>query len=96
MVPDVKLRLIVFDVDGTLMPSDKPMSCNVSATLRHFENLGIRIALSSGKHFLYLDKVAQSLGIKKPIIIAENGCAIIDVAHDREIWLTKRTPKYVM
>ena len=89
----MKFRLIVFDVDGTLIPSDKPMSCDVSVTLRHFENLGIRIALSSGKHFQYIEGVARDLGIKRPIIIAENGCIIVDVVYNKEVWLTKRTPE---
>ncbi|MFH0897495.1 MAG: HAD-IIB family hydrolase [Candidatus Bathyarchaeota archaeon] len=86
-------RLIVFDIDGTLIPFGKMMTRNVSATIRYFENLGVRIALSSGKNISYLEGMAQDIGIKKPLIIAENGCVIVDMAESKEVWLTKRTPE---
>jgi len=89
----MKFSLIVFDIDGTLRSFDEPVSRNVSLTLRHLEKLRARIALSSGKHLPYIEKIAQDLEILRPIIIAENGCAIVDVADNREIWLTERPPE---
>lgn len=86
-------RLIVFDIDGTLIPLGKTMSHNVSAIIRYFENLGVRIALSSGKNISYLEGMARDIGIKKPLIIAENGCVIVDIAESKEVWLTNRTPE---
>jgi HAD superfamily hydrolase (TIGR01484 family) len=90
---NMKFRLIVFDVDGTLTSFDEPVSRNVILTLKYLENLGIRIALSSGKHLPYLEGIARDLEIRRPIIIAENGCAIVDMADSREIWLTERPPE---
>jgi len=86
-------RLIVFDIDGTLIPFGKMMSRNVSAIIRYFEKQGVRIALSSGKNISYLEGIARDIGIKKPIIIAENGCVIVDIAESKEVWLAKRTPE---
>lgn len=89
----MKLKLIVSDIDGTLTSFDEPVSYEVSAVIRHFEDAGIRIALSSGKDIPYLERIAQELGIKRPIIIAENGCGIVDVAANKEVWLTERNPE---
>jgi HAD superfamily hydrolase (TIGR01484 family) len=89
----MKFRLIVFDVDGTLTSFDEPVSSHVILTLKYIENLGISIALSSGKHLPYLKRIALDLGIQRPIIIAENGCVVVDVVKSKEIWVTERPPE---
>lgn len=88
---NVKISLIVFDIDGTLTSFNKPISSEVSAIIRHIEDTGVKIALSSGKDLSYLKMMSEDLGIKRPITIAENGCVIADVANNKEIWLSERT-----
>ncbi len=89
----MKLRLVAFDIDGTLTSFNEPVDSDVSMVIRHLEDVGIRIALSSGRDLIYLERVVQELGVKRPIIIAENGCAIVDVVGGREVWLAKRIPE---
>ena len=84
-------KLVVFDIDGTLIPFRKVISNKVSKTIKILENQGVRIAFSSGKNISYLEKIAQNIGINKPIIVAENGCVIFDIAENKEVWLTERT-----
>ena len=88
---NVKFNLIVFDVDGTLTSFDEPVSYDISTAIRHLEDIGIRISLSSGKNLSYLKRLAGDLGIKRPIIIAENGCVIADIADNKEVWLSERS-----
>lgn len=90
---NLKLKLIVFDIDGTLTSFDEPVGYDASAIIGHLEDPGIRIALSSGKDIPYMERIARELGIKRPIIIAENGCVIVDVANKKEFWLANRTPE---
>jgi HAD superfamily hydrolase (TIGR01484 family) len=90
---NVRFRLFVFDIDGTLISSRKMIGRNVSAIIRCFEDHGVRIALSSGKNISYLEGMARHIGIKRPIIIAENGCVVVDIAEGKEVWLAKRTPE---
>jgi HAD superfamily hydrolase (TIGR01484 family) len=86
----MNFNLIVFDIDGTLTSFDEPVNNDISMAIRHLEDIGIRISLSSGKNLSYLKTLAGDLGIKRPIIIAENGCVIADVADNKEVWLSER------
>ena len=87
---DMKLGLIVFDVDGTLTRSGDLPDNDVSAALKDLESRGIRIALSSGKPVFFLEALIERMGLQMPIIVAENGCIIVDVAERKEIWSGER------
>ena len=86
----MKLGLIVFDVDGTLTHSGNLPDNDVSTALKDLENRGIRIALSSGKPVFYLEALIERIGLQMPIIVAENGCIIVDVAERKEVWSGER------
>ena len=70
------IKLIVFDVDGTIAEPNSPVDRKVSEKLQCFERRGIRIAFASGKNASYLSGLARGIGLADPIIIGENGCII--------------------
>lgn len=71
-----KLKLLVFDLDGTLAPVGKPIPPEVLEALRTLERRGLKIALSSGKPIYYLCGVMRQAGLQKPILLGENGACM--------------------
>ncbi len=66
------IKLIMTDVDGTLLASGRDVSPEVEETLRLLQRTGIIIGLVSGRTLGELEKMALHLGLTGPII-AENG-----------------------
>jgi len=66
------IRLIVADVDGTLLSSGDSISPAVTETVRSLEHRGIMVGLASGRTLPRLEPLAVALNISGPII-AENG-----------------------
>lgn len=77
-------RLIVFDVDGTLVEIGQPVRADVAEKLQNLENRGIQIALASGKNLSYLLGLARGMGIKSALVIGENGCVVFDPSNMEE------------
>ena len=70
------IKLIAFDLDGTLAQLGKGMSQREVELLRALEGKGIRIAICSGKSTYYLCGFMRQIGLKQPILIGENGSVI--------------------
>lgn len=87
------IKLIAFDVDGTLSDPDKSIEGNVSERLRALEDRGLKILLISGKSAAYLSGLARGLGIKDPLVAGENGCVILKPLHFEEICLAEKTER---
>ena len=66
-------KLLVFDLDGTLCPDDKPMKFEDVEALRNLEREGFKIAVCSGKPVHYLCGFMQQVGLEEPILAGENG-----------------------
>jgi HAD superfamily hydrolase (TIGR01484 family) len=86
-----RIKLVSFDVDGTLARPDKPVNPEVADGLRKLERKGVRIVLNSGKHAYYLWGFARGIGIENPLIIGENGCVFLDPRMKKEEIFEKRT-----
>lgn len=69
----MSLKLLVFDLDGTLAPIGRPILPEIVEGLRTLEDRGMRIAFCSGKPVFYLCGLARQLGLKQPILLGENG-----------------------
>ena len=67
------IKLLVFDVDGTLSIGQNEIEREVSHFLYLFEKKGIRVCLASGKDYYYLTALSRGIGLKNPYYIAENG-----------------------
>ena len=67
-----QIKLIMTDVDGTLLEDGDTALPSAAEAIRKMESLGITVGLVSGRHMDKLDEMARELAINGPII-AENG-----------------------
>ena len=70
------MKLIVFDLDGTLAALGKGIETENLKLLERLEESGARIAICSGKPTYYLCGFMRQVGLKKPILVGENGAVI--------------------
>jgi hydroxymethylpyrimidine pyrophosphatase-like HAD family hydrolase len=81
--PVKKVKLIMTDVDGTLLARGNTLSTEVAEALHALQQVGIVIGLVSGRTLSLLEVMAQELNLTGPII-AENG-AIAKVSPQSEM-----------
>lgn len=84
------IKLVALDVDGTIAEPSEPVKKEIAEKLQNLEDRGVRIVLASGKNLSYLSGLARGMGIKNPLLIAENGCVIFDPVKLKEIRLVER------
>ena len=70
------IRLIAFDLDGTLAQIGRGMSQREVTLLKEIEDKGVKIAVCSGKSTYYLCGFMRQIGLKHPILVGENGAVI--------------------
>lgn len=87
----MKYKLLVLDVDGTLLNSEGVLSKRTIMTLRKVQQTGIHIVLASGRPTYGILSVARQLDFASygGYIISYNGAQIID-ARDGRILFEKR------
>jgi len=68
-----RIRLVVADVDGTLLSDGDRVSAEVGRQIRSLEQCGIMVGFDSGRPLTRLEPLAVEFSTKGPII-AENGC----------------------
>jgi phosphoglycolate phosphatase len=75
ITPDLarKIRLIIADVDGTLLSDGDAVSQEVAETIRALEHCGVMVGFDSGRPLTRLEPLATALQTSGPVI-AENGC----------------------
>lgn len=72
------IKLIVFDVDGTLAKTEESIPPHIAGKLRTLEAQGPRIVLVSGRTASYLAGLARGMGLKTPLVAGENGGVIFN------------------
>lgn len=70
------VRLLAFDIDGTLAPHDRGSTLETREVLQHLESMGVVICLISGRPVDYVSGQARQLGLINPIVSGENGSII--------------------
>ncbi len=87
----MKYKLLVLDVDGTLLNDAKEISKRTFASLLKVQQMGIRVALASGRPTYGLMPLAKTLelGNYGGFIISYNGGQIIN-AQNGEILFERR------
>ena len=70
------IKLIVFDLDGTLAKLGAGILPENVARLHALEDSGARIAICSGKPTYYLCGMMRQIGLRAPILVGENGAVI--------------------
>ena len=68
-----RIKLIVADVDGTLLSDGDEVSPAVAGAIRALEAVGIMVGFDSGRPLTRLEPLAAALNARGPVI-AENGC----------------------
>ena len=72
-------RLIVTDLDGTFLGSDRQVSATNLAAARRAAELGIPFVVATGRPVRWLD-VLDQLAEAHPQVIVSNGAAVFDLA----------------
>ena len=70
-----QIKLIVFDVDGTLVDDDQVLGERTISVIHKLQQRGLVVSIATGKIFPSVKKVMQMLEITVPVILA-NGALI--------------------
>ena len=92
MLENKKYRLLVLDLDGTLLNSSKDISSATKAAIRRAQEQGITIVLASGRPTYGIVPVAEQIGLSdyNGYILSYNGGKIInwktqEVIHEKQL-----------
>lgn len=87
----MKYKLLVLDVDGTLLNDEREISKRTLAALLKLQQMGVRIVLASGRPTYGLMPLAKTLelGNYGGFVLSYNGCQIIK-AQNGEILFERR------
>ena len=80
-----QIRLLVSDIDGTLLNEDGAISGNNMAAIRRLERHGIGFTLATGRMDRMMRTFVSQLDVRLPVI-ACNGAVIRDCSDDRILW----------
>ena len=93
----MNFKLIVLDVDGTMLNSNREVTKRTVATLRKVQQMGIRIALASGRPTYGILPLAQAidLGVYDGYIISYNGAQVMEAKTGQIIFERRIDPQMV-
>ena len=77
-----QIKLLMTDVDGTLLEDGDTAIPSAAEAIRQMEILGITVGLVSGRHMGKLDEMAKELAINGPIIAENGGLAKLHAESD--------------
>lgn len=79
-----KIKLIVTDMDGTLLNSNHEVSQRFFEAFRKLRNRGIKLAVASGRQYYSLRERMEPVK-DEMIYIAENGAIVIDRGEEKHL-----------
>ncbi len=93
----MKYKLLVLDVDGTLVNNAKEISKQTLATLLKVQQMGVRIVLASGRSTFGLRHLIEKLELKinGGYILAYNGAQVIDIKNDEVLFEKRIDPQQI-
>lgn len=80
-----KIKLIICDMDGTLLNSNREISAKTREAIRHAKSRGIAFSLSTGRIQIMTELYCRELEQDFPIIAA-NGAVVWDPIKRKPIW----------
>ena len=91
----MKYKLLVLDVDGTLLNEAKEISKRTLAALLKVQHMGVRIVLASGRPTYGLLSIAKTLELGNfgGFIVSYNGCQIINAQDGKILFERRITPE---
>lgn len=93
----MKYKLLALDVDGTLLDSNRQVSQRTRTTLIKVQQLGIRIALATGRPAHGVMQLAKDLGLDKHggYIIAHNGALVMSADGEEVLFERNIDPQAI-
>lgn len=93
----MKYKLLVLDVDGTLLNSKRELTERTITTLLKVQQMGVRIALASGRPTFGLLSIARALHLDEydGYIISYNGAKVMSAARQEAIFERRIDPQMV-
>ncbi len=93
----MKYKLIVLDVDGTMLNSNRELTKRTAQTLRKVQQMGIRVALASGRPTYGILPLAHAidLGVYDGYIISYNGAQVMEAKTGQIIFERRIDPQMV-
>ena len=93
----MKYKLIVLDVDGTMLNSNRELTKRTAQTLRKVQQMGIRVALASGRPTYGVLPLAQAidLGVYDGYIISYHGAQVMEAKTGQIIFERRIDPQMV-
>ena len=89
-----KIKLVVFDLDGTLLDNEGVISSRTVSLIKKLQSKGILFTIASGRIHSALADYAKSLNINIPIISLD-GCCISNPVTDEIIFESFIPVRYV-
>ncbi len=91
----MKYKLLVLDVDGTLLNNEREITKRTLSTLLKVQQTGVRIILASGRPTYGLMPVAKALelGLYGGYIVSYNGCQIIKAESGELLYERRINPE---
>lgn len=78
-----QIRLVATDLDGTLLNNNGEISEVTRKSVRQLDELGIGLAIMTGRAHTSAEAIADDLGIKSPIISLDGG--LVRLPHSDEV-----------
>lgn len=93
----MKYKLIVLDVDGTMLNSNREMTKRTVQTLRRVQQMGIKVALASGRPTYGILPLARriDLDVYEGYIISYNGAQVMEAKDGQIIFERRIDPQMV-
>ncbi|MBU1141855.1 MAG: Cof-type HAD-IIB family hydrolase [Firmicutes bacterium] len=79
-----KVKLVVFDLDGTLLTTQGKISYHSKLAIDELKKKGIKIAIASGRIFTMLKSFYETLELKD-FVISSNGASIDDLSTQQPV-----------
>lgn len=92
-----QIRVIVMDMDGTLLTSDKIVTEYTKKILRKMKEKGYRIGIASGRPLIGIMRTVEALGIDDIIqfMVASNGAQMYDIEKEKEYDFYQLEPEII-
>ncbi len=81
----MKYKMVVLDLDGTLLNNDKHISLNNIKILNDLHDRGIKIVIATGRNYYMAKALVRDIGNVEPVILANNGAIIRKLQNDELI-----------
>lgn len=90
-------KMIVLDLDDTLLKNDGTISERTKKTLKKVQANGVKVVLASGRPTFAIEPVARELELERygGYIISYNGARIIDYKSNKELYAANITKEEV-